>query len=188
MLLSETLGWPRRAHLYASCYPLTHIPSISLLHLLVLISLQRLRQYQASEAKQARTQQLKELDFFKQADEGSEALNASVLMFVASGPQMWAACNNIFSERMQEATEMWDKALQRKLTWMYLMAPIYAHQDRQLYFDTTTELVFGSRLVQMNMLLKIYANNGTTDLHLVTAKNVRLGPDTHALLFKTESK
>ena len=63
------------------------------------------------------------MDLFKQADEGSEALETSVLMFVASGSHMWAASNDFFSTRMQEAAEMWDKALQRKLTWMYLMAP-----------------------------------------------------------------
>ena len=91
-----------------------------------LVSLQRLRQFQASEAKQARTQQLKEMEIFKEADEDSEALDTSVLMFVVSGSAMWAASNNIFTTRMQEAAEMWDKALQRKLIWAYLMAPIYA--------------------------------------------------------------
>jgi len=87
------------------------LSSISLLP--PLVSLQRLRQFQASEAKQARTQQLKEMEVFKQADEDSEALDTSVLMFVVSGSAMWAASNNIFTTRMQEAAEMWDKALQQ---------------------------------------------------------------------------
>ena len=145
-------------------------------------SLQRLRQYQGSEAKQARTQQLKELDIFKRADEHP----GSVLMFVMNESTMWAVCNDAFAARLEAATELWDKALQRKLTWAYLMAPIYAHQDRQVYIDSVAELTFGHRLMKLTMLTKIYTNDGTTKLYLNTVRNMRLGPQTTGLIFKTE--
>ena len=145
-------------------------------------SLQRLRQYQASEAKQARTQQLKETEFFKQADENPGA----VLMFVMNESTMWMVCNDAFTARMEAATELWDIALQRKLTWAYLMAPIYAHQDRRLYIDNVTELTFGHRPMKLTMLTKIYTNDGTTKLYLNTVRSMRLGPQTTGLIFKTE--
>jgi len=138
-------------------------------------SIQRLRQFQASEAKQARTQQLKETEIFKRADESP----GSVLMFVTTESTMWVACYDAFSARLQGAAELWDKALQLKLTWSYLMAPLYAHQDRQLYLDSVAEMVFGHRPMKMTMLTKIYTNDGTTKLYLNTVRrSVRLGPQT----------
>ena len=125
-------------------------------------SLQRLRQYQGSEAKQARTQQLKELDIFKRADEHP----GSVLMFVMNESTMWAVCNDAFAARLEAATELWDKALQRKLTWAYLMAPIYAPEDRQQFFNLVAEMIFGHLPVKMTMLCRIYENDGTSHLCL----------------------
>ena len=93
--------------------------------------MQRLRQFQDDEAKQARTSKLKEMKIYKQENEGAEAQNAAVLLFVTSGSTMWAAGNEVYTSRVQGATELWYKALQRKMIWAYLVAPIYATEDRQ---------------------------------------------------------
>ena len=94
---------------------------------LFLDRLQRLRQFQAIEAEQARTEQLKQTAAFKQHDDGS---GASVLMQCVQGNSMWAVCNDAFTARVHEATALWDKALQRQLVMAYLIAPIYAAEDR----------------------------------------------------------
>jgi len=73
-------------------------------------SIQRLRQYQESNAKTARTQQLKQTAAFRQHDDGS---GASVLMLCSQGATMWAVANDAYASRLQGATELWDKALQR---------------------------------------------------------------------------
>jgi hypothetical protein len=151
-------------------------------------SLQRLRQYQASEAKIARTQQLKEMEVFKQADEGSDVTKASVLMFVTTESTMWAACNDIHANRLKEATELWDKALQRKLTWAYLMAPVYAPEDRPAYIESLVELVFGHTFMKKTMLFKMYDSDGSTKLCLNTLKSMRLGPQRMGMILKIESK
>lgn len=151
-------------------------------------SMQRLRQYQGSEAKRARTQQLKELEVFKRADAGSDVTNTSVLMFVTTESTMWAASNDIHANRLKEATELWDKALQRKLTWAYLMAPIYAPEDRQTYFESLVEMTFGHTVMTKTEIFKMYDIDGTTKLCLNTAKSMLLGPNRMGLIFKVESK
>eukprot|EP00624_Nannochloropsis_granulata_P006221 evm.model.NODE_45459_length_12957_cov_45.886623.3 len=149
--------------------------------------MQRLRQYQGSEAKRARTQQLKELEVFKRADAGSDVTNTSVLMFVTTESTMWAACNDIHANRLKEATELWDKALQRKLTWSYLMAPIYAPEDRQTYFESLVEMTFAHTVMQKTEIFKMYDIDGTTKLCLNTAKSMLLGPKRMGIVFKVES-
>ncbi|KAM3569953.1 hypothetical protein VYU27_007962 [Nannochloropsis oceanica] len=150
------------------------------------VRMQRLRQYQGSEAKRARTQQLKELEVFKRADAGSDVTNTSVLMFVTTESTMWAACNDIHANRLKEATELWDKALQRKLTWAYLMAPIYAPEDRQTYFESLVEMTFGHTVMTKTEIFKMYDIDGTTKLCLNTAKSMLLGPNRMGLIFKVE--
>jgi len=151
-------------------------------------SQQRLRYFQASEAKQARTQQLKETEIYKRENEGAEALNAAVLMFVTTESTMWAACNDVHTSRLQGATELWDKALQRKMIWAYLMAPIYATEDRQQLFDLLAQMVFGHSSIKLTMLVRMYANDGTSNLYLSSVRTMRLGPQTTGLIFKTEGK
>jgi hypothetical protein len=128
------------------------------------------------------------MEFYKRENDGSEALDASVLMFVTSGSTMWAAANDSFTARLQEATDMWDKALRRKVMWSFLMAPIYAHEDRKLFIDTVVGMVFSHKLTKLTMLLKIYIKDGSTQLYLVSARNMQLcaKPETNALIFKTE--
>jgi hypothetical protein len=150
--------------------------------------MQRLRQFQAHEAKQARTQQLKETEVYKRENEGAEASGKSVMMFVASGPALWAVGNEVHTRRVQEATELWDKAQQRQLIWAYLMAPIYATEDRQQFFDLLAEMVFGHSLVKLTSFVRIYDNDGTSKLCLSSVRTLRLGPHTHGMICKTEGK
>lgn len=147
-----------------------------------------MRQYQESEAKQARTQQLKETEVFKRENEGSDVTKASVLMFVTTESTMWAACNDIHANRLKEATELWDKALQRKLTWAYLMAPVYAPEDRPLYIESLVEMTFGHTFMKKTMLFKMYDSDGSTKLCLNTIKTIRLGPQRMGIILKIESK
>ena len=150
--------------------------------------MQRLRQFQAHEAKQARTQQLKETEFYKRENEGAEASGAAVLMFVTSESAMWAASNSVHTHNVQGATELWDKALQRQMIWAYLMAPIYAPEDRQQYFDLLAEMFFGHSMVKLTSLVRIYNHDGTSKLCLSCARTVRLGPHAVGMIFKTEGK
>jgi hypothetical protein len=148
-------------------------------------SIQRLRQFQDNQAKQARTQQLKQTAAFRQHDDGS---GASVLMLCSQGASLWAVANDAYAARLQGATELWDKALQRQLIWAYLMAPIYAPEDRQQFFDLVAEMIFGHLPVKMTMLCRIYENDGTSHLCLESLQSVILAPGMPGLLFKTESK
>jgi hypothetical protein len=150
--------------------------------------MQRLRQFQAHEAKLARTQQLKETEAYKRENDGAEASEAAVLMFVVSGPTMWAASNSVHTRRVQGATELWDKALQRQLIWAYLMAPIYASEDRQQYFDLLAELNFVHTPVKLTSFVRIYENDGTSKLCLSSVRTLRLGPETVGMIYKTEGK
>lgn len=62
------------------------------------VQLQRFRQYQGSEARLARTRQLKQLKNYRLHDNGS---GASVLMICSQGDHMWAVNNDVYSARMQ---------------------------------------------------------------------------------------
>ena len=101
---------------------------------------------------------------------------------------MWAVCNDALAARLDGATELWDKAQQRKVMWAYLMAPIYAHQDRQLYLDTMAEMTFANEPRKLVLLLKIYTREGKTDLHLTTVRRVVMGEGKTALIFTTEGE
>jgi len=147
-----------------------------------------MQQYQASEAKEARTQELKESAIFKRENEGSDATKASVLMFVTTESTMWACCNDIHANRLKEATELWDKALQCKLTWAYLMAPVYAPEDRPAYMDSLVELTLGHTVMKKTTLFKMYDSDGSTKLCLNTLKSMRLGPKRMGMILKIESK
>jgi hypothetical protein len=150
--------------------------------------MQRLRLFQAHEAKQARTQQLKEMEIFKRANEGAEASNAAVLIFVTTEATMWAASNDYFAGQMREATELWDKALQKQMIWAYLLAPIYATEDRQQLFDLLAEMIFGHSVFRQTTFVRMYENNGTSNLCLNSAMKIRLGPHAHGMVFKCEGK
>jgi hypothetical protein len=101
---------------------------------------------------------------------------------------MWAVCNDAFAARLDGATELWDKALQRKVLWSYLMAPLYAHQDRQLYLDTMAEVVFANEPRKLVLLLKMYTREGKTSLYLTTVRRVVMGEGKAALIFTTEGE
>ena len=101
---------------------------------------------------------------------------------------MWVASNDYFAAQMQEAAELWDKALQKQMIWAYLMAPIYATEDRQQLFDLLAQMVFGHSLLQVTTLVRMYENNGTSNLCLNSARMMRLGPHTTGMVFKCEGK
>lgn len=150
--------------------------------------MQRLRQFQTNEAKQARTQQLKEMEIYKRENEGAEASETALLMFVVSGPAMWAASNEVHARRVQGATELWDKALQRQLIWAYLVAPIYATEDRQQFFDLLAEMNFGHSPTKLTSFVRIFDNDSTCTLCLSSVRTLRLGPHIHAMIYKAEGK
>jgi len=68
------------------------------------------------------------------------------------------------------------------------MAPIYAPEVRQQFFDTVAEMIFGHLPVKMTMLVKIYENDGTSKLCLESLQTIILAPGMPGLLFKTEGK
>jgi len=109
-------------------------------------------------------------------------------MFVTNGSTMWAACNEFHAARLKEATELWDKALQRKLIWSYLMAPLYAPEDRRTYIDNIVEMIFGHEKLTKTMFFKMYDKDGSVKLCLHTARTIRLGPHTTGITFKIESE
>lgn len=149
------------------------------------ISTQRLRLYLTNEARQARTQQLKETAVFKQHDNGS---GASVLMLDLQSNSMWPVSNEGFAACLRGPEELWDKALERKLMWSYLMAPLHAHQDRQLYIDTMAEMAFANEPRKLVLLVKMYTRDGKTDLYLTTVRRVEMGEGKAGLIFTQEGE
>jgi hypothetical protein len=150
--------------------------------------MQRLRHFQTNEAKQVRTRQLKETDVYKRENEGAEASETALIMFVVNGPAMWAASNEVHTRRVRGATELWDKALQRRLLWAYLVAPIHAIEDRQQFFDLLAEMNFGHSPMKLTSFVRIYDNDGTSKLCLSSVRTLRLGPHTTGMIYKAEGK
>jgi len=104
------------------------------------------------------------------------------------GDSMRAVCNDTYTSRVQDATALWDKALQRQLIWAYLMAPIYAPEDRQQLFDTTAEMIIGHDIMKVSLLMKMYENDGTSKLCLMSVQSVSVAPGIVGLVHKSESE
>jgi len=101
---------------------------------------------------------------------------------------MWAVCNDTYASSVQDATTLWDKALQRQLIWAYLLAPIYAPEDRQQLFDTTAEMIFGHETMKVSLVMKMYKNDGTSKLCLMSVQSVVIAPGIVGLVHKSESE
>jgi hypothetical protein len=77
--------------------------------------------------------------------------------------------------------------MSRKLLWAYLMAPIYAPEDRQQFINTVVAMIFRENNFKITMLVRIYEHDGTSKLcleSLLTFQEAGM----HGLIFKTESK
>jgi hypothetical protein len=70
----------------------------------------------------------------------------------------------------------------------YLIAPIYAAEDRQQLFDTTAEMIFGHQFMKVTNLMRKYQNDGTSKLCLESVQSCMVAPGIAGLLFKTESR
>lgn len=93
-----------------------------------------------------------------------------------------------FTARVHEATSLWTKALQRQLVMAYLIALIYAAEDRQQLFNTTVEMIFGHQPMKYTRIVKIYDSDGSTKICLVSVRTCQVAPGMHALAYKSESK
>ena len=81
-----TLGVAEHIRQRFDVAPLEIEDSLRLVHSPPLhVQIQRLRHYQASEARLARTRQLKQMEYYRQHDNGS---GASVLMICSQGDNM----------------------------------------------------------------------------------------------------
>lgn len=171
-------------HLLTSSTPLLTLSS-PFLSFLPPCSKQRLLLYQTSAAREARTRELKETEAFKQQDDGSGAM---VLMVALQNDSIWAACNEAYATCLQGATEMWDKALERKMMMTYLLAPLYAHQDRPLFIATEVNMVFGHDVPKLSLLMKMYTRDGQTKLYLNSVRRVDMGEDRTGLIVRAEGR
>ncbi len=134
-------------------------------------------------AQEKHTRELMESEAFKQEDDGTSC----VLMTLTQGFQVWSASNGQFSRLIRHTQDLWGDIVERKLLWMFLLAPLFAHEDRAVFFEMTVAMFFSTEPHRrMTQLMKICTSDGEIKLYLLTIKRLFLPDGRSGIVYRFE--
>ncbi len=119
--------------------------------------------------KDVASSMLEESEAFKRENDGS----AAVLMMLIQDGKAIEARNAQFMELTRGAEKLTDQVLERKLLWVYLMVPLFAHEDRPLFVSTVAEIVFAGGPRRITHLVKVYTATSEISLYIMTVKSIK---------------